>query len=165
MWALFQWRSTECKALHQRLEASSGDSREQLTSQCSAAGRAHLEACPACSALLDELLESRRLLAGLPALSQMDRPWFAPRVMAAIALRQRQIRSPLAIWYLVPRMAVRLTWISAICLLLAGTWAYERPAANPPAQPSVDATPDSLFETAPTPTTHDEVLVSLVERD
>lgn len=165
MWALSSSRSSACKALHERLEASSGHSREQLTALCSAADRAHLEACPRCSALVGDFLESRGLLAAIPAESAVERPWFVPRVMAAIAARQGELRSPLAIWYLVPKIAVRLAWISAICLLLAGTWAYERPAVNHTTQPGADATPDSLFETTPTPATHDEVLVSLVERD
>lgn len=126
--------------------------------------REHLEACAECQCAANDYSASRELLAALPSASEVARPWFAPRVMAAIAARESELRSA-NIWSFVPKFAARLTWASAIALLLASTWLYERPAP-PPAKAAAaptDLTGEPVVENF-LPVSNDDVLASLSER-
>src|SRR5260370_14819167 len=61
----------------------------------------------------------------------LPEPWFAPRVMAAITARESELRESLEAWAAVPRLAARLTWLSALALLLASTLLYQLPKSTP----------------------------------
>src|SRR5437763_12776171 len=84
----------------------------------------HLASCPDCQAAADARLMTRSLLRKLPRAAAPD-AWFAPRVMAAIAAREAQLRQSIETWAVLPRLAARLTWVSALALLLMGTWVLE----------------------------------------
>jgi hypothetical protein len=71
----------------------------------------------------------------------------------------------MAIWLAVPRFASRLSWAAAALLICTCTWLYERPAAAPPAQTAAAFTTEHLFDPPPAPPNHDDVLVSLNEKD
>src|ERR1700730_17871903 len=75
----------------------------------SPAKKKHPTACPVCQAAADEVLMSRSLLREMPAVAATPAPWFAPRVMAAIAARESELRRSLEAWAAVPRLAARLT--------------------------------------------------------
>ena len=68
-------------------------------------------------------------------------------------------------WTLLPKLAARLTWASAVALLLASGWLYQKPATNTAATKSMvtDITGEPVVYNA-TPANNDEVLVSLAER-
>jgi hypothetical protein len=106
------------------------------------------------------MLMSRAILRDVPA-STLPGPWFAPRVMAAIAARESELRQSLEAWAAVPRFAARLTWVSALALLLAGGWLYESPrgAQNTGNQ----TTAESLFD-SPQSQALDDVLLPSAER-
>ena len=130
-------RSAGCRDLRDALEVSSSGV------VLSPALAAHLSACADCRAAAEEFNASRALLKALPSVRHAPSPWFAARVMSAIAAREAELRRSLDVWASVPRLAARLTWVSALALLLAGTWLYERPRST---TPQAD---ESLFDIAP----------------
>jgi hypothetical protein len=117
-----------------------------------------LAACPDCQNAADELYMSRILLRDVPSRAATPGPWFAPRVMAAIAARESELRQTRDAWALVPKLAARLTWVSALALLLASTWLYEAPkTAN--TQAGSEGAIESLFDTGQPPAQDDVLLM------
>jgi hypothetical protein len=152
MWNLMKKQEDDCNRFRDSLEeiASGGASREMLE---------HSAACEDCAAAAEEMLESRELLRALPRESSTSLPWFAPRVMAAIAMREAELRQSFDAWTVIPKFALQLTWISALALMLAGTWFLQR--ANVPSRPATDITGEPVGSA---PMTNDDLLVSLVEK-
>src|ERR1700738_4487329 len=144
MWDLLKIRekSDECARLRDALEGAAE------TAALSRAQHEHLAACPRCQAAADDIAMSRALLREVPARAALPGPWFAPRVMAAIAARESELRQSLEAWAAVPRLASRLTLASAVVLLLAGTWLYERPKPVPTAAANQTVV-ESLFDSPP----------------
>jgi hypothetical protein len=152
MWNLTKKEEDDCNRFRDSLEelASGGASREMLE---------HSAACEDCAAAAEEMLESRELLRALPRESSASLPWFAPRVMAAIVAREAELRQSLDAWMVIPKFALQLTWISALALMLAGTWFLQR--SNVPSRPATDITGEPVSSG---PMTNDDLLVSLVEK-
>ena len=90
-------------------------------------------------------------------------PWFAPRAMAAIAARKAELTRAADTWTFLPKLAARLTWASAVALLLASTWLYQKPISTTAKPVLTDITGEPLVDTS-TPPTNDDVLVSLAEK-
>ena len=153
MWHFVKKPENDCSRFRDSLEeiASGGASRELLE---------HSTACEDCAAAAEELLESRELLRALPRESAPTMAWFAPRVMAAIAAREAELRQSFDAWSVIPKFALQLTWISALALMLAGTWFLQRP--NLPLRQATDITGEPVQNAAPV--TNDDVLVSLAEK-
>jgi hypothetical protein len=153
MWHFVKKPEDDCSRFRDSLEeiASGGVSREMLE---------HSAACEDCAAAAEELLESRELLRALPRESSPAMAWFAPRVMAAIAARESELRQSFDAWSVIPKFALQLTWISALALMLAGTWFLQRP--NLPSRQATDITGEPVQSAAPV--TNDDVLVSLAEK-
>jgi hypothetical protein len=155
MWNLRRKQNLECSALRDALENASG------VSALPPALREHLSTCPTCRVLAEEFTGARTLLSALPSRRYEPSNWFISRVMAAINARENELKHSLETWNLIPRLAAKLTWVSALALLLAGTWLYERPKA---ATHQNDVTGgESLFE-SPSPGTPDDLLSSVVEQ-
>jgi hypothetical protein len=153
MWKFLNKPEDECSRFRDSLEevASGGASREMLE---------HSAACEDCAAAAEELLESRELLRAIPRETSPTMAWFAPRVMAAIAAREAELRQSFDAWSAIPKLALRLTWITALALVLASTWFLQRP--NAPTKPTAtDLTGEPVQSTAPA--TNDDVLLSLAE--
>ena len=144
-------KSKDCRSLRDLLEGTSE------VSALSAAQQKHLAACSGCQEVADDILMTRTILRDLPRQSEVSAPWFAPRVMAAIAAKESELRQSLEAWAAVPRFAARLTWVSALALLLASTWLYESPKAAPSvAQNSAAQTSvESLFDSPQSAATDD----------
>jgi hypothetical protein len=154
MWDFTKKQEDECSRFRDSLEevASGGASREMLE---------HSARCEDCAAAAEELLESRELLRALPRESSARMAWFAPRVMAAIAAREAELRQSFDAWSAIPKFALRLTWITALALMLAGTWFLQKP--NVPIKPAAtDIIGEPVQSSAPT--TNDDVLMSLAEK-
>jgi hypothetical protein len=83
--------------------------------------------------------------------------------MAAIAARKAELSRASDTLTFLPKLAARLTWISAIALLLASGWLYQKPVSTPPQPVVTDLTGEPLSDSA-TPANNDEVLVSLSEK-
>jgi hypothetical protein len=126
--------------------------------------RAHAASCEDCRIAAAEFLAARALLSALPSQADRSRPWFASKVMAAIAARETEVRRLATAWTLVPRLASRLACISALAILVAGTWLYRKPVASPPSQTGTEASAESIFETSP-PQQQDDMLPSTVEKN
>src|SRR6202040_4124601 len=118
------------------------------TAALSRAQQEHLAACPQCQAVADDIAMSRALLREVPGRTALPGPWFAPRVMAAIAARESELVESLEAWAAVPRLAARLTWVSALALLVATTWLYESPKFTQNSDNQTTA--ESLFDSSQT---------------
>lgn len=157
-----------CREIQMQMEDAPGavtGARElpELLAALSNAEKEHVTTCAECRAAAENILASRALLDGLPSNADLGGPWFAPRVMAAIAARKAERESAADAFTFLPRLAARLTWASAVALLLASAWLYQRPASTPTNPVITDITGEPIADNA-TPATNDEVLVSLAEK-
>ena len=156
MWNPLKKSASECDRFRESLE-------EVSSGQALSPGlREHATECPDCEAAVEELVVSRGLLSALPRQAAVG-PWFAPRVMAAIAGRESELRRSIDAWVIVPKLARRLTWISALALVLASTWLFGRPATTPLTPTVTDITGEPVQETTP-PVNNDDLLLSLAEK-
>jgi hypothetical protein len=161
-------RSARCLEFQSRLEGAASaapDAKElpQLLAAAPVALKDHAAACANCRAVAENILAARALLAELPSYAAAAGPWFAPRVMAAIAARKAELGRAANTWTLLPKLAARLTWISAVALLLASGWLYQKPVSTSAKPVVTDITGEPVVDTA-TPADNDDVLVSLAER-
>jgi hypothetical protein len=169
MWNLLNKNREACSQFQDALEAAASAGSlaatpEELRAALSAPCQKHAESCAECRAAVEELLTTRALLRALPARSKTPAPWFAPRVMAAIAAKEAELRRMGSPWAAVPRFASRLALASAATLLVVSTWVYQRPVAAPAKPPSAEALPESLFDSSQPALSQDDILVSLAER-
>jgi hypothetical protein len=141
----------QCERLRDSLETSASATALPTPLQ------KHLAECVECQTAADELLASRALLQKMPLQAAEPGPWFAARVMAAIAARESTLQRSLEAWTVVPKFAARLTWISALALLLAGTWLYQAPKTAP--KSGNGSSVESLFDVAPASAAQDDVLI------
>jgi len=161
-------RKAECRGFQMQLEdaagaAPSAKSLTELVASAPIALKEHVSGCADCRAAAENILAARALLAELPSFATTAGPWFAPRVMAAIAARKAELSRAADTWTFLPKLAARLTWASAIALLLASGWLYQKPVSTSAKPVATDITGEPVADTA-TPATNDEVLVSLAER-
>jgi hypothetical protein len=156
MWNPLKKSDAECDRLRESLEeiSDSGALPEEL--------RKHASECQDCEDAVDVLMASRALLSALPRRAEV-RPWFVPRVMAAIAARESELRRSVDTWVIVPKLARRLTWVSALALVLAGTWLFGQSASTPSKPMSTDLTGEPVYENT-APVNNDELLLSLAEK-
>ena len=157
MWNLLGKRQNMCSRLVGLLE-DKGD-----VATLPASLQEHLGSCSACQAAMDDFLMSRALLGAVQSPALEPGPWFVPRVMAAISARDAELRRSLDTWSVLPKLAARLSWVSALALLLAGTWLYQKPISTPANPP--DSTMESLLDTSQTPSVQDDILGSHLERE
>jgi hypothetical protein len=166
---LLNRRSAECERLQDLLESSAADmfggSIEELAKSLPAEGRVHFADCGRCHEALQDLLATRELLLGAIAPAKDGGPWFAKRVLSAIAARERELAFPPSAWSMVPRFASRLAWASAIVLVAGSTWLYQRSTPSTIRQPAAASSPEYLFEAPAPPMNQDDVLSSMAERN
>ncbi len=170
MWDLLKRRKDECNLLQDWLEDAAAEhspaaSIEQLLEALPPVQRAHFAGCHSCRDAAQVLLAAREIFTGVPSNRGEARPWFAGRVMAAIAARERELALTGSPWSAVPRFASRLAWITAIVLLAGSTWLYEKPATAPSKQPSAASFQEYLFEAPAPPMNQDDVLISMAEKN
>jgi hypothetical protein len=161
-------RRAECRDFQSQLEdaaeaASSAKKFSELFPDAPNALKAHAATCADCRCAAENIFEARALLAHRPSTASMAGPWFAPRVMAAIAARKAELTRAADTWTFLPKLAARLTWASAVALLLASTWLYQKPISTSAKPVLTDLTGEPLVDTT-TPPTNDDVLVSLAEK-
>jgi hypothetical protein len=135
-----------------------------LSQEWPAAERAHIAACMSCQEAANDLLATREIFKDVTSDAGTERPWFATRVMAAIAARERELSETASTWLAVPRFASRLALASGTALLIASTWLYERPQPPVNQQAAARAAQESLFEAPPT-VNQDDVLVPVQENN
>jgi hypothetical protein len=165
---LLNKRSARCREFQSQLEDASSaapGAKElpQLLAAAPVALKDHAASCADCRAAAENILAARALLTELPSFAATAGPWFAPRVMAAIAARKADLARAADTWTFLPKLAARLTWASAVALLLASTWLYQKPATTSAKPVDTDITGEPVVDTA-TPANNDDVLVSLAEK-
>jgi hypothetical protein len=165
MISLFGRRKGECNDFKDALsEVASAATIQELLADASPQQRAHATACDDCRKALEELLATRLLLSALPPQGHVPRPWFASRVMSVIAARGSESSRLATAWTVVPKLASRLAWASAVAILVASTWLYQKPVTSM-GQSGADPSAETLFETPSQQTNQDDVLVSMVEKN
>jgi hypothetical protein len=155
MWNLLGPNDENCSRFRDSLEE--GLSAESLPLEL----RKHAGTCKDCQSAAEDLAQSRVLLKAL-ATEVEAKPWFAPRVMAAIAAKEAELRRSLDAWTVLPRLASRFAWVSVAALLLTGTWLYEKPATTSNKTVITDLTGEPVVDSS-TPVNNDDMLVSLTE--
>jgi hypothetical protein len=168
MWNLLKNDET-CQRLRDLLEDSAAARPEavsvgELSQDWSAMDRVHIASCGNCKEAAKDLLTTREIFKGVTSDAGTERPWFATRVMAAIAARERELTERASTWLAVPKFASRLAMASGALLLVATTWLYERPQPPINQQAAILAAQESLFE-APPPANQDDVLVNAQENN
>jgi hypothetical protein len=165
MTSLFRRRKRECNNFRDALDEVAGAATiQELLADASPLLRAHAAACEDCRKASEELLATRLLLSALAPQRDVPRPWFASRVMSAIAARGTESIRLATAWTVVPKLASRLAWVSALAILVASTWLYRKPVSASPSQTATEASVESIFETAPPPQ-QDDVFLSTVEKN
>ncbi len=109
----------------EELPLSGGTRRntEEWRAELPQAEEEHLGSCEACGTALEEFVETRNALSGMAV--QRPGPWFTTRVMAAIAAQEKEEEVRDGVWISVRRLAPRLVAVSALLLVLGGSWALE----------------------------------------
>lgn len=105
---------------------ASGNTRksaEEWRAELREAEGEHAGRCEACRTALEEFAETRNALSGVTV--PVAGPWFAARVMAAITAREREEEARDGVWISVRKLAPRLVALSALLLVLGGSWALE----------------------------------------
>ena len=170
MWNLLKKLDEDCTKLRNLLEESAAARPEAVNVKefcevLAAAQRNHIDACGSCQEATRDLLATREIFKGVGSTREIARPWFANRVMAAIAARERELSEVASTWLAVPKFASRLAMASGALLLVASTWLYERPYKAAAKQPAAAASQEYLFESPQPPMNQDDVLVSLAEKN
>jgi hypothetical protein len=125
---------------------------------------AHAACCHECKTALDELFAARALLSALSRQPEEERPWFAPRVMAAIGKQESKVTRSLETWLVVPRLASKLAWGALLALVLTTTWLAGQPKTVRMPAVRTDLAGEPVVESHPVPLTNDDVLASLTEQ-
>lgn len=162
MWNLLKRSKQECMRLRDMVEEAAAKQADpwgvkNLREVLTAEERKHLETCQDCQEAIQELFAAKELFHGVASFSHEARPWFAARVMAAIAARERALAERVTAWTEFPRFASRLAWVAAIVLLASTTWFYES-VVRTPSHP-VNGSQESIFD-APQQSTPDDILIS-----
>lgn len=165
MWNLLKKSGQECRRVQNCLEEaaaqrSNDGTVEELIEGLTLAARSHVDGCEACREAALDLVATKELFKGVAGIKDEARPWFAARVMAAIAARQNELANALNPWIEFPRFASRFALVAVVLLVAGTTWYYEKGARVPSYQINGSATQESIFE-APPPANPDDVLVSM----
>src|SRR5215470_18174370 len=128
MWKLLKKDKGECRLrdLLEEIAAKHGaDLRiEGLMDGLAPAEREHVASCESCREAAQDLVATKELFGGILSSAAEARPWFAARVMNAIAARERELALRVSAWTEFPRLASRLAWITAVVLLASTSWFY-----------------------------------------
>jgi hypothetical protein len=162
----------ECRLFRAHLEdaaavAPHAESIADLLASAADALQRHAKSCADCREAAENILETRALLSAVPSSATLPGPWFASRVMAAIAVRKAELARAADAWTFLPKLASRLTWASSIALLLASAWLYERPVTSPPVTVRAVATDiigEPVVDISAQPSADDEFVLSSTEQ-
>lgn len=161
---LFNRESRDCQSFRDALEAMPVNNElrlgvENLLEEFPGDVEAHGTRCAACRAALEEFVETRNALAGMNV--PQAGPWFTARVMSAIAAKEREDEARDGVWIGVRRLAPRLVAVSALLLVLGGSWALEQSKKDVPTADRRGG--DFVFDSSVAPTAYDDGLGTLNE--
>ncbi len=164
MWNLRKENTDSCRSFRDAVEEAAAKQAEAVSVErwmeaLTADQRKHVEICGDCREAVRELVATKELFQGARSFAQEERPWFAARVMTAIASRERELAERVSAWAEFPRFASRLTWVAAILLLAGTTWFYESVVRAPNYAPS--GSQESIFEAPQQTTPPDDILIGM----
>jgi hypothetical protein len=170
MWNLRKKGTEDCTKFQDFLDRTATErpraSRlEDVLEELPLSQRQHIAVCRSCREAGEDYFETREIFKGVDSRAKEGGPWFAARVMKAIAARQRELAISPSPWSVVPRFASRLAWAAAVVLLVGSTWLYERSAPARQEPPSGAASQEYLFEAPQPPLNQDDVLISMAEKN
>ena len=148
-----------CQEFREELEALPLKNTESALDGLSLA---HASGCAECREAAEDLALTRAALQPLGELSPEPGPWFATRVMAAIAGRESEMDLSDALWVSIRRLAPRLVAVCALLLLLASTWTYQLRRVEIAGPPQV-ASNESVLEPGQSAPLNDDVLINATE--
>jgi hypothetical protein len=151
-----------CQEFREELEALPLKNTESVLDGLSPASLAHASGCAECRETAEDLALTRAALQPLGGLSPEPGPWFATRVMAAIAGRESEMDLSDALWVSIRRLAPRLVAVCALLLLLASTWTYQLRRVEIAGPPQV-ASNESVLELGQSAPLNDDVLINATE--
>ncbi len=141
------------------LSGGARKSAEEWRAELPAVEEEHSGRCEACRMALEEFAETRNALVGMTV--QEAGPWFTVRVMAAIGAREREEEARDGVWISVRRLAPRLVALSALLLVLGGSWALQLHKSE-----GINAerrSGDMVFDSSIAPTWYDDGLGTTIE--
>jgi len=159
----------ECKSVLAQFEdvTNTAATAQDLLAALPVNLRQHAQACSVCRETAESLLATRSMLSAVPSSADLGGPWFASRVMTAIAERKAELARTIDAWTFLPKLAAHLTWASSLALLLASAWLYQKPISAPPQNAAhavvTDITGEPVVDSSTLPS-NDDVLVSLAEK-
>lgn len=129
MGKLFGRENENCERFQDALNAlavmgKAERSAEEWRAELAAEEVRHLETCDNCRVALEEFAETQSALAEL--ILPEPGPWFTARVMAAIDAKDREEEAADGVWISVRRFAPRMVVVSALLLVLGGSWAVQQ---------------------------------------
>ncbi len=134
-------------------------SLEEWRSELPEADEGHAESCAACRTALEEFVETRDLLTEMRV--PEPGPWFATRVMAAINAREQEEEAQDGVWIGVRKLAPKLVAVSALLLVLGGSWAVELRRSEGASAERRGG--DMVFDSSVAPTWYDDGLGTSTE--
>ena len=171
MWDLLKKGREDCARFQDLLEGSA-DGRpqasqlEELMEGLPRSQREHVAHCGRCREAGEDHFAARKVFTGVDSRADAGGPWFAARVMRAIAARERELAISPSPWSVVPHFASRLAWVTAIVLLAGSSWLYEksfRASVPPPSGAAINQ--EYIFEAPQPPPNQDDVLISMAEKN
>ena len=156
-----------CQEFREELEAlplkTSESEFATLLDGLSPASQQHASSCSECREAAEDLALTRAALQPLGELSPEPGPWFATRVMAAIAGRESELDLSDAVWVSIRRLAPRLVAICALLLVLGSTWTYQLRRVEIAGQPPQVASNETVLEPSQPAPLNDDVLINATE--
>lgn len=158
-------REEKCGRFREELELLRGPgdtamTRSGLLAEMPVEVRGHAAKCESCGQALEDVAETRKLLVPLTreSLVMQAGPWFASKIMSAIAAEEKEIATRDGFWFSIRKLAPRLAAVCALLLIVVGTWAVQTRRANLAKQSM--ASWDSLFEPGTTTALNDDAMAS-----
>jgi hypothetical protein len=129
-------------------------SLEEWRAELPEADNEHAGKCAGCLTALEEFVETRNAMSGMSV--PQPGPWFTARVMAAIAAKEQDEEEQDGVWISVRKLAPRLVAVSALLLVVGGTWALEVRRSEVSSADRRGG--DIVFDSSVTPTWYDDGL-------
>ena len=162
MFKIRKTRNEDCEQFLEALEElpAEKNTAHEMLQRMSQESREHAQLCTGCEEAVGEVAEARVALQPLLADKAEAGPWFAARVMASIAAKERELEESNSVWMNVRRLAPRLVAVSALLLMLGGTWALQFKNVE---QSSGMRPAEGLFEGSPSVAYNDDLMANASE--
>ena len=155
-------KNEHCEQFLDELEGlpAGNTTAHELLQRMNLESREHARRCAGCDEAVREVVEARVALRPLTVDKVEPGPWFASRLMATIAAKEREWEESNSVWMNVRKLAPRLVAVSALLLMLGGTWAFQSKNVD---QSSGMQPAEGLFEASPAVPYNDDLMANAGE--